>query len=360
MEWLGWVTVRVFSPSPSLRPCPLQLETTRAIEEGEELVVSSARETLEQRRKEAGLDSEAATEEEGEAPSPREKQRTGNKAAEAAAEQAAKAAAEADLEEAEGQLQDAMMEQLLASGWRQHTLDVFVQRHAALAATLAQSGGLKSRAAKQLAKERAEALGVYYGDRRRSARIREQAGACDSAALRELLAAQEASLLRHPPPGSTQQLEQRLTLAASQRFVRVESHEPPLQHRSVFKQLQRPTVKKLGGLAGEPQPLPEVRGWASWETGRHPRRALPPRLPARSPRLPASPAPRITLPCLACCAAQGCRDRLDSGDAFPGVHVCEVQARLHSVRCALRMVPLCCRPAQTPLLLLGKVAQPPS
>lgn len=44
--------------------------------------------------------------------------------------------------------------------------------------------------------------------------------------------------------------------------------------------------------------------------------------------------PPTILPCCACCAAQGCRDRLDGGDAFPGVHVCEVQARLHHVRWA--------------------------
>lgn len=33
-----------------------------------------------------------------------------------------------------------------------------------------------------------------------------------------------------------------------------------------------------------------------------------------------------------CRAVQGFRDRLDSSACFPGIHVCEVAARLHRVR----------------------------
>ena len=216
------------------------------------------------------------------------------KAAESAAEAADEAAAVAA--GAAGDLQDGMIEQLLPSGWRQHTLDVFVWRHAELAAELA-GGELEAGAAKELCGARAAALERYYGggsDSRSSggssgSSSSSTSGGGDADALRDLQAALEESLARHPPPATAQALEQLLTLAPGKRFVRCERSELQLEQHSDFGTLEPETVRLLEGLEGEPEPLPTVRqpgGERAARGGRllaRPGRASQPRAPRPPP-----------------------------------------------------------------------------
>lgn len=200
--------------------------------------------------------------------------------AEAAADEAAEL--EAD------QLAGKAMEQLLPSGWRQHTLDVFFQRHAELAAKLA-GGKAKGSQPQQLKAAQAAAVGRYYGGSTGGAAEEEEEkeGGCsgkgsatkqagsgskpnasgadggsdsgsdsgksdgrdaEAEALRELQTALEASVLAHPPPLSTQQLGKMLTLKPSKHFQPFDGFEQPLQQCSDFGSLKSETRKQLDGL----------------------------------------------------------------------------------------------------------------
>lgn len=213
----------------------------------------------------------------------------------AAAAKAAEVAAEV-AEQVAAQFQGKVLEELLASGWRQHTLDVFFQRHAALAAKLA---GVKPKGSKlqQLKAALAAAVERYYGGssgeepKEEGAKAnggsdsKPKAGGCDgkdggsdsgsgsdsgdsgdsdaaAAALREIQAALEKSLLCHPPPLNTQQLGKQLTLKPSKQFSPFDGFERPLQKRSDFAALKPETTKKLDGLKGTPEELPKV-SWRS-------------------------------------------------------------------------------------------------
>ena len=267
----------------------LQICATRSIHKGEELVATGHRE-----------DAHAAWATAKQEQSKVERlERAGRLTAAAGAAEKAEEV-EAAAECAAWQLQAAMMEQLLPSGWRQHTMDVFFHRHTALAALVAGRGAaeisswlpswlaagcllaawlwlapgrlsgcllaawllvgwrFKEAAQRlQLGSVRARALARYYGSCVGSS---SEAGGADVAARQALQAALEASLVAHPPPDSIQALEQLLALKPSQRFRRFDGFERPLQPRSDFTTLQPETAQLLDRLVGAAQGLPEVSG----------------------------------------------------------------------------------------------------
>lgn len=144
-----------------------QVNADRDLRKGEELVARSCRDTATRVRAAAEAARQAAARaaeelekiKKGVSPSKVDTDKV--KRAEKEAEQAEAAADEAAEVEAD-QLPGKAVEQLLPSGWRQHTLDVFFQRHAELAAKLA-GGKAKDSKPQQLKAALAAALERYYG-----------------------------------------------------------------------------------------------------------------------------------------------------------------------------------------------------
>lgn len=184
--------------------------------------------------------------------------------------------AEAEATAAAEQLQASMMEQLLPSGWRQHTLDVFFKRHAESAAKRLADGKLKGSSAGELEKARTSALTRYYGSSSSGDTGGSQGSGSSAAEWQALQAALEASLLKHPPAVGIEELEEQLALEPAECFKRFNGFERPLQERTNFNLLNKDTRKALERLDGKPQELPKVSqtgagqsGWAGSGTASH-------------------------------------------------------------------------------------------
>lgn len=239
-------------------------------------------------------------------------------------------------------LQESIASRLIASGWRCHVLDAFWLRLCDLAAAKRDAlvtGGARVAAGRSLHAALQRAAALYYEQQGGDG-----GGAGDPGMAPRLAEALEASVREHPPPYCVAALsrveqppleEQFRPLAAAREL-------PPMARRSDFGALPPEVVASLDS-APEARPLDEVgRGvpGAHAEQGRlllmmgvlaiacH---WLPDATPLHAARIWFSCAPAPMLQNLA--LRQDARRRLRAGDV-PTAVVCDIQFRLHRVRCA--------------------------
>lgn len=188
-----------------------------------------------------------------------------------AAEEAAANAAEL--------LQRAAQEQLLLSGYYQHTLAIFAERLFALIDQLIARKAASvtgSSAVQALRAVRREAFLRLFGDSQARSGAGTSAGSSESSSscsggggsasalprsLRlKLQAAVEASLLQHPPPASSEQLSRKIRLPLEERYRLVEPSQLPAAQRACdFSQLSADDIGKLDTCLADCAPLPQAR-----------------------------------------------------------------------------------------------------
>lgn len=211
-----------------------------------------------------------------------------------------------------------MQQQLVQSGWRQHMLDVFVQRHFTLAGeraerleAAAEGGG--SSAAQCLRRALRQARKCYNGGGK-------LAPSSTLVARRRIQSALEASLQAHPPPLNCKQLGDRVALQPEEQYRQVEA-SPLFEPRRDcdFSQLSSQVARRLDRLEYGPE-LSEVRGLCRW---------------ACSAQMCIG-----TPPALATLLMHAAHARLQEDEAvlrsgeLHGAELNEIVARMHRVRCA--------------------------
>lgn len=245
-------------------------------------------------------------------------------------------------------LQDALLPQLIESGYRCHVLDAFWLRLNRLAAARVRAMAAKHRAgasaltAALRQAQRAAAL-LYYGSSDGGDGESAEAGSLqasgsgdggDAQAVERLAAALQCSLAAHPPPRSGAALHMLAAPPAEQQYSVVPpSQLPPLARATDFSGLPRVLVDHFEA-APEADPQPEVGGgWVGGIGNDHPmegsgvlaQRVLRLSSSGRDgPRPKASLSPRPAPPCESLQAVQH--------GMVAGAVVCEILYRLHRVR----------------------------